>query len=87
MGKKFLIRGYKEKVNFPILYDDGTHSLEEARAKAKEYFGKIGPLSKVIIFEQEEGGKEKAAKFICKSKAGKLEEIGDWWETRKKGNT
>lgn len=87
MRKKFFIRGYKKKANFPILYDDETYSLEEASAKAKEYFEKIGPLSKVIIFEQEKGGKEKAAKFIVKSEVGKLEEIGYWWETKKKGNS
>ena len=80
MEKKFFIRGYKETAEFPVLYDDNTYSLEEAKEKANEYFEKIGPLCKVIIFEQEDGKEERAAKFIFRNKFGKPEEIGDWWE-------
>lgn len=80
MERKFYIRGYKETAEFPVLYDDNNYSLEEARVKANEYFEKIAPLCKVIIFEQEDGEEERAAKFIFRNRFGNPEEISDWWE-------
>jgi len=47
--------------------------------KAKEYLLEKGLLSKVIIYEQDEGKEGRATKFICKNKFGKLEEIGGWF--------
>jgi hypothetical protein len=79
MDRKFFIRGYNEIADFPVLYDDHTYSLEEASMKAKEYLLEKGLLSKVIIYEQDEGEEGRATKFICKNKFGKLEEIGGWF--------
>jgi hypothetical protein len=76
MDRKFVIRGYTDIADFPVLYDDHTYSLEEASVKAKEYLQEKGLLSKVIIYEEDEGEEGKATKFICKNKFGKLEEIG-----------
>lgn len=81
MEKKFYIRGYKEKVGFPILFDESTYSFEEARVKAREYFDQIAPLCKVIIFEQDNGSGERAARFIYRNESGLPQEIGDWWES------
>jgi hypothetical protein len=79
MDRKFFIRGYTDIADFPVLYDDHTYSLEEASVKAKEYLQEKGLLSKVIIYEEDEGEEGKATKFICKNKFGKLEEIGSWF--------
>ena len=64
-----------EVANLPVFYDDETYSLEEASLKAKEYLLEKGLLPKIIIYEQDDLEEEKAAKFICKNKFGKLEEI------------
>ena len=80
MERRYYIRGYKEKVGFPFLFDDETYSFEEARAKAMEYFEQIGPLCKVIIFEQGDGEVERAARLLFRNKKGKPQEIEDWWE-------
>jgi hypothetical protein len=79
MDRKFVIRGYTDIADFPVLYDDHTYSLEEASVKAKEYLLEKGLLSKIIIYEEDEGAEGKATKFICKNKFGRLEEIGSWF--------
>jgi hypothetical protein len=76
MDRKFVIRGYMDAADFPVLYDDHTYSLEEASVKAKEYLMEKGLLSKIIIYEEDEGEEGKPTKFVCKNKFGKLEEIG-----------
>lgn len=76
MERKFFLRGYNEIADLPVLYDDEAYSLEEASQKAKEYLLEKGLLSKVIIYEQDDGEEGKATKFFCKNKFGKLEEIG-----------
>ena len=78
MEKKFFLRGYNEVANLPVFYDDETYSLEEASLKAKEYLLEKGLLTKIIIYEQDQdnGEEEKATKFICRNKYGKLEEFG-----------
>jgi hypothetical protein len=80
MERRYYIRGYKEKVGSPILFDDATYSFEEARAKAREYFEQISLLCKVIIFEQGNGEAERAARLLFRNGMGKPQEIGDWWE-------
>lgn len=79
MEKKFFLRGYNEVANLPVFYDDETYSLEEASLKAKEYLLEKGLLTKIIIYEQDDGEEEKAAKFICRNRYGKLEEIGGYF--------
>lgn len=79
MEKKYYIRGYKEEAEFPILYDFEAYPLGEAIAKAKEYFEKIGLLSKIILFAQNESDEKKAEKFTYRNKLAILREI-DWWE-------
>jgi len=52
MEKKFFIRGYRKQAEFPTLYDDEIYTLQEAITKAKEYFGRIGSIEKIKIFEE-----------------------------------
>lgn len=76
MEKKFSIVGYREKGNAPILYDDQVYSLEEARAKALEYFHKAPEIiSKIVIFDKEKGEEKGAKKLIHINKEGKIKEI------------
>ena len=76
MNRKFYLRGYNETADCPVLYDDHSYSMEEASLKAKEYLLERGLLSKIIIYEQDEGEEGKATKFVCKNKFGRLEEFG-----------
>ena len=80
MQKKYFIRGYKQKTDFPILYDFRPYPWVEAIEKAKEYFENNRFLCKVILFKEEEADEKIAAKSIHKNKLAKLGEIGDWWE-------
>lgn len=75
MEKKFSIRGYKERADAPILYDEQAYSLEEARVKALEYFKKTEILSKIVIYDQEKGEEKGAQKFIFRNKKGDLREV------------
>ena len=59
-GKKFFIRGYREKVDFATFYDPEPYSLKDAIDKADEYFKKIRRLGKIMLFEQEEADNNKA---------------------------
>ena len=52
MEKKFFIRGYRSQSELPTLSDNEIYTLPEAVIKAKEYFGRIGALRKIKIFEQ-----------------------------------
>lgn len=84
MEKKFFIKGFNQRADFPLLYDEEAYSLEEARVKAKEYFEKMGLLVKVMIFEHIDGDEERVARLLYKNINGKLEEINLWGENKSK---
>ena len=84
MEKKFFIKGFNQRADFPLLYDEEAYSLEEARVKAKEYFEKMGLLVKVMIFEHIDGDEERVARLLYKNLNGKLEEINVWGESNSK---
>ena len=84
MDKKFFIKGFNQRADFPVLYDEEAYSLEEAKVKAKEYFEKMGLLVKVMIFELIEGKEERVTRFIYKNRFGGLEEINVWWMNNSK---
>lgn len=75
MEKKFCIRGYEEKANAPILYDDKFYSFEEARVKALEHLHKSEVINKIVIFDIEKGEEKGAKMFIFRNEEGKLEEV------------
>ncbi len=78
MAKKFYIKGFNETSESPVFKDKEAYSWREASIRAKEYFEHKGFLSKVVIFEQEEGDEEKTAKLIFKNVYGVVEEIDVW---------
>lgn len=79
MEKKYIIRGFREPADLPVFYDEKTYSFEEASLKAKEYLVEKALLSKVIIYEQEDGEDEKAAKLLCRNRFGRIQEIINQW--------
>ncbi len=78
MEKKFYIKGFNETSESPVFIDKEAYSWREASIRAKEYFEHRGFLKKVVIFEQEEGDKEKTAKLIFKNLSGAVEEVDVW---------
>ncbi len=78
MDKKFYIKGFNETFEPPVFKDKEAYSWREASIRAKEYFEHRGFLRKVVIFEQEQGEKEKTAKLIFKNVLGAIEEVDVW---------
>ncbi len=78
MDKKFYIKGFNETSESPVFKDKEAYSWREASIRAKEYFEHKGFLRKVVIFEQEEGDKERTAKLIFKNVYGAIEEVDVW---------
>lgn len=80
MEKKYFIRGYREKADFPSLCVEEAYSLNEAMNKSKEYFKRIRAINKIIIFEQEGEDEKRVPKIALMNNVVDLVEIGDWWE-------
>ena len=78
MAKKFYIKGFNETYESPVFKDKEAYSWREASLRAKEYFEHKGFLKKIVIFEQEQGEKEKTAKLIIKNVVGAIEEVDVW---------
>jgi hypothetical protein len=78
MDKKFYIKGFNETLESPVFKDKEAYSWREASLRAKEYFEHKGFLKKIVIFEQEQGEKEKTAKLIIKNVVGAIEEVDVW---------
>lgn len=78
MAKKFYIKGFNETSESPVFKDKEAYSWREASLRAKEYFEHKGFLKKIVIFEQEQGEKEKTAKLIIKNVLGAIEEVDVW---------
>jgi hypothetical protein len=78
MAKKFYIKGFNETYESPVFKDKEAYSWREASLRAKEYFEHKGFLKKIVIFEQEQGEKEKTAKLIFKNVLGAIEEVDVW---------
>ncbi|HUU37586.1 MAG TPA: hypothetical protein VMW46_05210 [Candidatus Desulfaltia sp.] len=80
MKGEFYIEGHKSKTDWEeettlILQDDkGYSTLEEATAKAKEYFEKEKDLNLVVIYQQDKLGTREGARMIFRNDEGHLEE-------------
>ncbi len=80
MKGEFYIEGHKSKGGWEdestvILQDDkGYGSLEEATAKAKEYFEKDDELHLAVIYQQDQEGTKEGAKMMFRGDEGELEE-------------
>jgi hypothetical protein len=69
MDKKFFLRGYRENASYPTLYDSEPYPLRDAIDKAKEYFGKLSVLSKIVLFEQPDGHEDPGTIVLTKKMA------------------
>jgi hypothetical protein len=69
VNKKFFLRGYRENASYPTLYDSEPYPLKDAIDKAKEYFGKLAVLSKIILFEEPEGNEDPGTITLTKKMA------------------
>ena len=66
MNKRFFIRGYREKTNFPTFCDPVPYTLPEAVDKANEYLARVRHLEKIMLFEREETDEKTAVMLIKK---------------------
>jgi hypothetical protein len=80
MKGPFYIEGHKSKTGLEdentALFEGNTgcDSLEEASAKAKEYFEKEKGLDLVVIYQQDQLGFKQGARMIFRNDEGHLEE-------------
>jgi len=80
MKGKFYIEGHKSKGGWEdeitlILQDDkGYGTLEDATAKAKEYFEKEKDLHLAVIYQEDKMGTKEGAKLMFRGEEGELEE-------------
>ncbi|MFZ2054147.1 MAG: hypothetical protein WAU81_08105 [Candidatus Aminicenantales bacterium] len=80
MKGKFYIEGHKSKTGWEdestLLFEGDTEydTLEEATAKAKEYFEKEKDLHLVVIYQQDKLGVKEGARMIFRNDEGHLEE-------------
>lgn len=80
MKGPFYIEGHRSKTDWEdentALFEGNTgfESLEDASAKAREYFEKEKDLHLVVIFKQDELGVKAGARMIFKNDEGDLEE-------------
>jgi hypothetical protein len=77
---KYYVEGHKSKANWEdentliIQSDQGFESLDEATAKAREYFDREKDLGLAVIFQQDEEGAKEGIKMIFRDDEGNLEE-------------
>jgi hypothetical protein len=80
MKGPFYIEGHKSKTDWEDentrLFEGDTEyvTLEEATAKAKEYFEKRADLHLVVIYKQDALGVREGARMIFRNDEGQLEE-------------
>jgi hypothetical protein len=84
MSKKYFIEGHKPKTKLEdentLVFDGEAYStIDEATAKAREYFQKQKDLGLTVIYEQDPDGTREGIKFIYKDEEGKLEESSLFW--------
>jgi hypothetical protein len=77
---KFYLEGHKCKANWEdestliVQAGQGFNTLEEATAKAKEYFESEKELGLAVIFRQDAEGTKEGVKLIFRNDEGQLEE-------------
>ncbi len=85
MTNKFFIEGHKPKQSFEdentllIESEEAFPTVEEATAKAKEYFEKEQNLGLMVIYTLDAEGTKEGVKFIFKNNEGELEETDLFW--------
>ena len=80
MKGKFYIEGHKSKAGWEdestlVLQDEkGYGTLDDATARAREYFEKDKELHLAVIYQQDNDGNKEGAKMIFRGDEGALEE-------------
>lgn len=80
MKGKFYVEGHRSKGGWEdestlVLKDDkGYPTLDDATAKAKEYFEKDKDLHLAVIYQEDKDGTKEGAKMIFRGDEGDLEE-------------
>ncbi|MEW5901735.1 MAG: hypothetical protein AB1715_09765 [Acidobacteriota bacterium] len=77
---EFYIEGHKSKENWEdentmvFQTEAGLTTLEEATARAKDYFEKEKDLGLTVIYQQDDDGTKEGIKIIFRNDEGELEE-------------
>jgi hypothetical protein len=77
---KFYLEGHKSKANWEdedtlvVQAEKGFDTLEEATARAKEYFESEKELGLAVIYQQDAEGAKEGIKLIFRNDEGQLEE-------------
>ncbi len=77
---KYYVEGHRSKADWEdentlIIQDDhGFETLEQAAAKAREYFETEKELGLAVIFQRDEEGAKEGIKMIFRNDEGNLEE-------------
>ena len=84
MSRKYFIEGHKPKTKLEdedtLVFDDQSYgTLEEATAKAREFFEREKDLGLTVIYKEDPHGTREGVKFIYKDIEGKLEESSLFW--------
>jgi len=77
---KFYVEGHRSKAGWEdestliVPADQAYNTLEDAAAKAREYFEKQNDLGLAVIFQQDAEGSKEGLKLIFRDDEGELEE-------------
>jgi hypothetical protein len=77
---KFYVEGHRSKAGWEdestliVPADKGYDTLEDAAAKAREYFEKQTELGLAVIYQQDDEGAKEGLRFIFRNDEGALEE-------------
>jgi hypothetical protein len=84
MNKKYFIEGHKPKTKLEeedtLVFDRESYAtIEEATARAREYFEKEKDLGLTVVYKKDPDGTKQGVKFIYRDEEGKLEESFLYW--------
>ncbi len=85
MSTQYLIEGFKSKTTLDeedtkiLDFRQDFGSLEEAAAKAREFFEKDRQLGLAVIYRHGPAGDHQGLKFIFKNQEGSFEEADLYW--------
>jgi len=85
MSGKFFIEGHKPKQSLEdentllIESEEAYPTVEEATAKAREYFDREQDLGLMVVYTMDAEGTKEGVKFIFKNDEGQLEETDLYW--------
>jgi len=86
MSGKYFVEGHRPKTSVQdeetLTFNyHGYETVEEATAKAKEFFDKERDLSLAVIYRKEPDGTSQGVKFIYKDEDGSFEDFPLYWNS------